>query len=295
MSKEKLGTTVSLVSGASFGALAIFAKFSYAGGANIPSVLFLRFFCAALIFWIYFLLKGEKIAYERIVIVKLLLMGALGYGSMSAFYLLSVSRIPAALTGVLLYLYPAMVTIVTVMLRQERFNLYKGVALAATFIGMLLVLGISFKNSDMLGIIYGLCAPCVYTVYIVLGSRVVKPLDPLRATMYIMTGAAIAYTCFGLFSGALSFSFSPFTWLMIAGIILISTILAVVCFWWGVALVGPSRASIISTVEPLVTVILAWVAFGEVLTGVQLVGGGLIMLGVIIQQQSDDIKAAAKM
>ena len=290
VSQDKLGIIVSLVSGSSFGTLAIFAKLSYSGGANIPTALFLRFVCAALIFWMYFLLKGEKIKYERTVIVKLLMMGALGYGSMSAFFLLSASRIPASLTGMLLYLYPAMVTVVSVMLKEERFNLHKGLALTASFVGMLFVLGVSFENSDALGIIYGLCAPCVYTAYIVMGSRVVKNLEPLKATMYIMTGAAIAYTVFGLFSGTLSFVFSSFTWFMIAGIILISTIMAVVSFWWGVKLVGPSRASIISTVEPLVTVVLAWLVFGEVLTGIQLFGGGLIMLGVIIQQQTETVR-----
>ena len=284
MSKEKLGVAAALTSGCSFAMLAIFSKIAYQGGANVPSVLLVRFSGAALVFWLYFILKREKLNYGLSTVVKLMLMGALGYGSMSAFFLLAVSRIPAALAAVLLYFYPALVTVATVVLRQESFSTKKGGALAVTFAGMFLVLGISFEGSDIVGVLCGIGAPLVYTAYIVAGSRILQPLDPVKATTYIMTGAAGAYSLFGLFTGSLRFSFNTQAWLAIGGIVLISTVLAVAFFWIGVKWIGPSKTSIISTVEPLFTVLLAWLIFDEVLTAMQFLGGVMIIAGVVILQ-----------
>jgi drug/metabolite transporter (DMT)-like permease len=282
--KEKLGFIVSLISGAAFATLAIFSKFAYSGGANVPSVLFLRFVGAALIFRIYSGFKKKEAEYSRKTIIALLLMGGLGYGTMSAFFLLAVSRIPASLAGMLLYLYPALVTIVTVLIKQEVLTFKKGTALATTSLGLVMVLGASFKDVDLLGIFFGIGAACVYTVYIVIGSKVLSKLDPFIATRYIMTGSALVYSVFGLATNTLSFAFSWGVWLAIGGIILISTVLGVGSFWMGVQLIGPSRTSIVSSVEPLITVVMAWLLFDERLTALQLFGGLLIIMGVIVLQ-----------
>lgn len=285
--KQKLGFIVSLVSGAAFATLAIFSKYAYSGGANVTSVLFLRFVGAAVIFWIYSLFKKEEVKYSTKTIIALLLMGGLGYGTMSAFFLLAVSRIPASLAGMLLYLYPALVTIVTVLTKQEVLTLNKGAALAMTSIGLVMVLGASFKEVDLLGILFGIGAACVYTVYIVIGSKVLNRLNPLIATTYIMAGSALVYCVIALTTNTLSLSFSSGVWLAIGGIILISTVLGVGSFWMGVQLIGPSRTSIISTVEPLATVVMAWLLFDEMLSALQLSGGLLIIIGVLVLQYSD--------
>lgn len=284
MSKEKLGTLMAILSAVSFAALSIFSKIVYAGGAKVISVLFIRFAGAALIFWTYFFLKKETVRYNSITVIKLLLLGAVGYGSMSALFLLTVSRIPASLSGMLLCTYPALVSLVTVLCKIEPFSKKKGMALVTTSVGLLAVLGSSFDTVDSLGIIFGLGSATVYTAYIVVGSQVLKPLDPLKSTMYILTGAAITYTVIGLFSGTLSFAYSATTWLALSGIVLISTVTAIAGFWYGVKLIGPSKTSIIGTMEPPVTVLLAWLTFGEVLTPIQFLGGVLIFLGVFILQ-----------
>jgi len=64
----------------------------------------------------------------------------------------------------------------------------------------------------------------------------------------------------------------------------VSTVLPIVLFMAGLARVGPSTASIASTVEPPITVALAWIVFGETLGPVQLVGGALVLSAVILLQ-----------
>jgi drug/metabolite transporter (DMT)-like permease len=53
-------------------------------------------------------------------------------------------------------------------------------------------------------------------------------------------------------------------------------------FFAGLQRVGPTTASIISTAEPVVTVLLAFLVFGELLGPVQLVGGALVLGAVLM-------------
>jgi drug/metabolite transporter (DMT)-like permease len=69
-------------------------------------------------------------------------------------------------------------------------------------------------------------------------------------------------------------------------------------FFAGLSRVGPTTASILSTVEPLVTVMLASVVFGERLTPAQLAGGALVLAAVLVLRahrvaEPEPVQAAA--
>jgi drug/metabolite transporter (DMT)-like permease len=61
----------------------------------------------------------------------------------------------------------------------------------------------------------------------------------------------------------------------------VSTVAAISLFFAGLRRVGPTTASILATVEPLATVALAWLVFGETLGPVQLVGGACVLAAVL--------------
>jgi drug/metabolite transporter (DMT)-like permease len=67
----------------------------------------------------------------------------------------------------------------------------------------------------------------------------------------------------------------------VTAIAVVSTVGAVSLFFAGLNRVGPTTASILSTAEPVTTVVLAFLAFGESLSPVQL-GGGALVLGAVL-------------
>jgi drug/metabolite transporter (DMT)-like permease len=73
-------------------------------------------------------------------------------------------------------------------------------------------------------------------------------------------------------------------WLGIAGVGVVSTFIAVQAFYAGAHRIGAARASLVSTVEPIWTIVLASLLFGESLGPLQLVGGAMILVGVVIAQ-----------
>ena len=83
-------------------------------------------------------------------------------------------------------------------------------------------------------------------------------------------------------------------WGGIAGVGIVSTFVAVQAFYAGAHRIGAARASIVSTVEPIWTIVLANLLFAEVLGPLQLVGGAMILAGVVIAQSGPSAVIAAR-
>jgi drug/metabolite transporter (DMT)-like permease len=110
--------------------------------------------------------------------------------------------------------------------------------------------------------------------------------DPSPAVALMTTATALAYALLLLASGG---STSPLdvpdgTWPALLGLGLLATAVAIGAFYAGVRRVGGARASLISTVEPVYTVALAMILFGEQLTTLQLAGGALVIGAVILAE-----------
>ena len=73
-------------------------------------------------------------------------------------------------------------------------------------------------------------------------------------------------------------------WFGLIGVGIVSTFIAVLAFYGGAHRIGAARASIVSTVEPIWTIALASLLFAESLGPLQLVGGAMILIGVVIAQ-----------
>jgi drug/metabolite transporter (DMT)-like permease len=99
----------------------------------------------------------------------------------------------------------------------------------------------------------------------------------------VCTGAATTLTLAGIMDGDLDLAaVHPAGYAWLAGIAVVSTVGAVGLLFAGIRRVGPTAASILSTSEPLVTVLLAFLAFGESLGPVQLAGGALVVGAAVV-------------
>ena len=286
MFEKYKGVLLVVASAAGFGTLAVFMKFAYAAGANAVTILAFRFFLAAAIFWAVIIVRKRKLEADRDVILRSLAMGGIGYGAMSSLFASTVQILPASLAGLLLYTYPAQVSIISFLIGDDRFTWQKGLALGICFSGLLLVLDASFDQASMNGLVLGLSAALVYSVYIVVGNRLIKRADALETTTLVCTAAAFVFGLFGTVSGQLMLRLPMEGWVAIGGIAIFGTVIAILTFFAGMSHVGASNASIISTFEPVVTVILSWLFLAETINGLQIAGGALILAGVLVLQMN---------
>lgn len=279
------GVALCLASAVGFGAMAIFAKEAYAGGANIPTLLAVRFTLAAAILWALLARRSPRRGVAsppwRRAIDNATLAGlALGvlYAVEATAWFFALSRIDVALAELLLYAYPAIVVTVAAMLGRERLTRGRVQALALSTVGIALVLAAGdLSTVDLLGVLAAVASACLYAAYVLVSDRVVSGRDPLLISAQVTTGAALCFLGYGFGTGSIDLALSREAWVATLSLTLLSTVVPILAFLQGMQRVGVSTATIISTVEPVVTVALAMAVLGERLAPVQLVGGALVL------------------
>ena len=284
---QRSGTLLCLGSATAFGAMAVLGKLAYDAGATVGTLLAVRFLLAAALFWA--LVLGSDAAHElralggRDVAVGLAL-GACGYAIQAGCYFTALERIDASLLSLLLYTFQAMVAVAAVALGRERMDARRLAALALASGGLALVVaGAGTGALDPLGAALGLGAAVVYSTYILVSEGVVGRMTPRLLSALVCTGAAASLTVGSAVLGQLRpGELTAAGWGWLACLALVSTVAAVSLFFAGLERVGPTTASILSTAEPVVTVLLAFLVFGELLGPLQLLGGALVLAAVLV-------------
>ena len=264
-----VGPLLCLVSAACFGAMAIFGKLAYDEGIGVGDLLLVRFALAAAALLAVAGAAGALRGLPRRGVLAGLGMGAIGYATQSGLFFNALDRMDASLLALILYVYPALVLVAAVALGRERASIRRVVALVVALSGTALVLaGAASGSVDALAAAMGLGAALAYTVYILTGDRVGAGVQPVALAALVCTGATCTFAVASLFRGGPDLGFAAAGWLWIGAIALVSTV----------------AASILSTLEPVVTVALAAAVFGESLGAVQLVGGALVLSAVVVMQ-----------
>jgi drug/metabolite transporter (DMT)-like permease len=283
---SRAGALCCLASAAGFGAMGVFGKLAYDEGATVGTLLATRFVLAAVLFWLLLTcvsgVRDLRALSRRDVVVGVAL-GAVGYGAQAGAYFAALDRLDASLLALLVYTYPVMVAVASIAIGREPGSRHTALSLALASTGLVLVLaGAAAGALDALGTVLGLTAATVYCGYILISDGVAARVGPLALSTLVCTGAAVSLTLAGLAGGDLDpagVSTAGFAWL--GALAVVSTVGAVALFFAGLRRVGPTAASILSTVEPVVTVALAFAVFGESLGPAQLAGGVLVLAAAL--------------
>ncbi len=279
-----------VVSALCFGTLAIFTSLAYDAGARPLPLLTWRFALASILLFVYLAVRNPRAIVAPF--GDVLRYGALavfGYGAASVCFFYALEYTSASIVAVLLYTYPAMVTVAESVLLGRSFTRLRLLAVLLTFLGCVLVLDPfgSQTSVSLPGIVLGLGAALGYSVFNMLSHRWLPGRSRIVLMAYTFGIASVGIGLITLVSGG-TLSTTRWTsevWLLLGAIVLFPTFLAVVLYLRGVQNLGPSQASIISTFEPLFTILMAALVLGERLTLVQWAGAALVVAGVIAAER----------
>lgn len=283
--ERRAGFALALVSASGFASLAVFGKQAYDAGFDVPEVLAIRFTLATPVLMVIAFAMRRSLRLRPSTAVGVVAMGAVGYAVQSSLFFAALSRISASLTGLLLYLYPALVTVGAVVLGRHRATRLTVMGLALAVSGTVLIVGLPAGEVDVLGVVLGLMAAFWYAGYILVGEHVSGDVDPLVTSAYVSAGAALSFVVVG--GGLLGrLDFDGVDWaagaVPLIGIALLATAMAIAAFFAGMAVIGSTWASITSSWEPVCTVILSVLVLGDDLTVGILAGGTLVVIGAIV-------------
>jgi drug/metabolite transporter (DMT)-like permease len=281
--QQRTGAALVLASAVAFGVMPVFGKLAFQAGVGVATLLCIRFLMAAPLLWGLTLARGGMPRMPLGVMARALALGAVGYALQAGLYFLALQRMDAGVLSLILYSYPALVTGAAILLGREPANRRRLAALVTASAGLVLVVaGTGAGAFDLAGAALGAGAALAYTTYILVSDVVTAKVPPLPLAALVATGAAVTLTATALLTGSFDTGFAAEGWLWLGLAAFVSTVVAVVLFFSGMSRVGPSTAAILSTLEPPVTVSLAFVTFGQGLGALQLLGALAVLGGAVI-------------
>lgn len=276
------GVALIALSASAFGAMAIFARAASASGADMYAMLLFRFFVASALLLIWCRVRRVSFPSRRQTI-GIALMGGIGYVGQSLCFFGALQYAQASLVALLLYLYPVFVTILAAIFLHERLTPVKLGALALCSLGTALTVG--GGQGQPLGMALAVAAALIYSGYIVVGARLTRGVDARATATLVCLAATVSFGAMAAIRASQGVSLqwpgSFGGWAALLAIAVCSTVVAILTFFAGLQRLGAGRASMLSTLEPVVTVLLAAMLLGETLSIGQWGGGVLILGGVL--------------
>jgi drug/metabolite transporter (DMT)-like permease len=283
------GAALCAVSAAGFASLTILGKLAFQLQLSLVTILCLRFGGAALILFAFLgLIRRRRLFFGLRQTLPLFLLGALGYAVQSSLFFGALQRNPASLNGLLLYIYPAVVALFGWLINRVAPRGREWLAMLLALMGVALTIGgaggmdLERGGIDPLGVGMVIGSAIWYSGYIVISNRYIHLAGAWVSTAWIALGASVSFGLAGWATGTLDLRVPPVGLAIILAMILLSTIMALGTFLAGMRLVGPTTASLLSTLEPVFTVLLAVALLGETLRPAQVLGGGLVLAAVVL-------------
>lgn len=169
-------------------------------------------------------------------------MGGIGYAGQSFAFFTALHYAPASLVALLLYLYPMFVTVLAAVFLHERLTPAALLALVLCSVGAgLTVGGAGLAGGSATGVVLGVAAAVIYSVYITVGARVTRGVDPIACTTLICTAAAVVYAGAAAAGVPARFPGSVAGWAAALAIAGLSTVIAILAFFAGLQRLGRRR------------------------------------------------------
>jgi drug/metabolite transporter (DMT)-like permease len=148
---------------------------------------------------------------------------------------------------------------------------------------------------NLLGILGGLTSAVAFAGYSLLGERAMHRYTPWTVLFYALAFSALTWHVVYPPFTYLHAGYSPSQWGWIFYISIVGTVLPFGLFFAGINHIRSTRASITATLEPIFAGFLAFIFLGERLLLLQVIGGGMVILAIVLlqlQQGQDDLAPA---
>lgn len=215
------------------------------------------------------------------------LLGVTGYYVASFLNFLGLVYITASLERILLFVYPTFVLLLGVIFYQRRVSRLQLFALLLTYSGIVLAFLPHLQDDNQRSLFWGafwvILSGLVYAVYLVGSDTMIAKTGPQRYTCYAMVAATMPVV--GHCAAANGLDLLRFPAPVYGLALLMAVVVTVIPTFMiseGIRRVGSGNASLIASIGPIFTIALSTSLLGEHISGHQLAGTALVLLGVFL-------------
>jgi drug/metabolite transporter, DME family len=217
-------------------------------------------------------------------------IGILGVAASNYTYYLAIQRTNVATAIIVQYTAPIWVLLYTVARRLQKPTLQRFTAVGLALAGIALVIGVfggSGLRLDPVGVFAGLLAAFSFAFYNIGGHDVLARLDRWIVLLYVTASASVFWLLINPPWKLIAAHYSIGQWLFLALFSLISVMAPFACYFAGLQYLEPTRAIVVSCLEPVFSIVIAAVALGELVRPLQVVGIVFVLAAIIVVQLPD--------
>ena len=261
------------------------ARFAYEGGTNGVTVAALRASLLVLLTGAYCLATRRNLRLPWRLWFPCFLLGlpmaVMFYGNIAA-----VQFIPIGLAALLFFTFPPLITLGEACLQRRIPAGLQLLAVLAAFVGLAMMLGVSFETAHPLGIALSLSASIATTVNVIGSARVLPRGDRWVMFWHMALVAALTLIAVAVATDAVILPTEPGGWAGMFGVALLQAS-SIPLFYVAIHHIGPAKSAVLTNLQPVISIVAAYLLFGEILTPLQSAGAALVLGGIMLMQSSD--------
>lgn len=287
---QRKGVFLVALSGLMFGCMGFLGTKLFYFHFSVENMLFWRFLIATLWIFTSMILFDSKQSFDSFnpwFILKIGLLGTLSYSGASAFYFLASQHIGTGLAMVIFFSFPVIVALLAWVLGGWKVTKSAVAALTAVIVGLVLLKGQGNAAVDGAGLGLATIAACCFAAYVYGSQHTTKCLDARQLTFLVCVGNTFVFFLFAYHTNSIVMPTTLTVWLYVIAIGIVATALPIQLLLDGLKYISPVKASILSVLEPVVTLFLGLTLLGETVSSVQWLGVVIILLGAVLIQSRD--------
>ena len=289
MSQRAKGFSLIILSAVVFGMIPLIVRSVNDCGSNSIMTSFLRFALSLIPLYISVRAKGASLAITKSEAAKILLIAVCGFGGTSVLLFLSYHFIPSGMATTIHFVYPVVVILGSVIFLKQKLSRLKLLCVALCFGGILLFYNGGDGTLDPLGMLFAFASGITYSFYIVyLDFSGLAKMEPTRMIFYMNTFSALMVGSLAVATGSFTLDISLKGWILALLLAISVSFLAVRSFQMGVRYIGPQNAAILSTFEPITSLVVGILVYQEALTAAGIAGCVLILSSVVITARMEE-------
>ena len=229
--------------------------------------------------------------------LALMVLGMLGFGGYQVLWSIGLTQITAGDSALIIAVSPVLTVLLAGAVGMDRVTTPKVAGALIAFAGVAVVVAAGHELSlgaSLIGDLLTLGAAVLWAIYTVVGTRMLRQVDPLQATAWAVLGGTLFLLPFGLFNVMTSppavVSLPAVVALLYSGAL--AAAVANVLVFNAIRLIGPARVTVSQFLVPAGAVVLGAIFLAEPVGVAQVVGGAIIVLGVWLTRRPSILPAS---
>jgi drug/metabolite transporter, DME family len=221
---------------------------------------------------------------------RMFVLGILGVAASNYLYYLAIQRTNVATAIILQYTAPILVLLYTVARGLQKPTMQRVGAVALAVTGIALVIGIFGSGGfrlDAIGVLAALGAAFSFAFYNVGGHSILARYDRWTVLLYVILSASLFWMVVNPPWKIAAAHYSAGQWLFLLVFSLISVLAPFALYFAGLQHLEPTRAIVVSCLEPVFSIVIAALTLGEVMKPLQAVGIALVLVAIVVVQLPD--------